>query len=140
MKKILDVTIIGANITNRSEFNLIWPNQLQPKLKYWTKWIKKIKQRYCIPNSLQLNEQFILGKWILPPYKLTQKDQLIFSPRLLEAYTNLKTCSCKKIDQSKFFNCKRTNQPTSSSPKWFISSINTKWQIHIINRISTRII
>ena len=54
--KTLNTNIISANTTNRSESNLIWPNQLQPKLKYWTKWIKKIKQRYCIPNSPQLKE------------------------------------------------------------------------------------
>ena len=71
--KTLYATIIGANITNRSESNLIWPNQLQPKLKYWTRWIKKIKQRYCISNSLQLKEQFILGKWIQLHHKLTYK-------------------------------------------------------------------
>ena len=60
------------------------------------------KQRYWIPNSLQLNEQFILGKWIQPPYKLTHKDQLILSPRLLEVYHDYKTYLCKKIDHLTF--------------------------------------
>ena len=41
--KSLDTIIISATITNRSKSNLIWPNQHQPKLKYWIKWINKIK-------------------------------------------------------------------------------------------------
>ena len=61
--KTLDDTIIGANITKRSNFKLICPNQIQPKLEHWKKWIKKIKQRYFILNSLPLKEQFILVKW-----------------------------------------------------------------------------
>jgi len=48
----LDDTIIGTYITKRSESNLLWPNQTQPKSEHWKQWIKKIKQRYYIPNSL----------------------------------------------------------------------------------------
>ena len=44
--KSLDIFIINTTTTNRSASNLTWPNQQQPKLKYWIKWIKKIKQRH----------------------------------------------------------------------------------------------
>ena len=60
----LDPSIISTTTTNRATYNLLWPNQQQPKSKYWTKWIRKIKQRYCVPNSLRIKEQFILGQWI----------------------------------------------------------------------------
>ena len=97
MKKTLDTNIIGANITNRPESSLIWPNQMQPTLKYWTKWIRKIKEQYCIPNSLQLKEQFNIGKWIQPHNKLTHKYKWLFSPRLREVYQDFKTYFCKEI-------------------------------------------
>ena len=96
--KSLDDTIIGTNIIKRSESNLLWPNQMQPKSEHWRKWIKKIKQRYCIPNSLQLKEQFILGKQIQPHHKLTHNYRWLFSPRLMEAYHDHKTYSCNDID------------------------------------------
>ena len=31
----LDDTIIGTYITKRAEFNLLWPNQTQPKSEHW---------------------------------------------------------------------------------------------------------
>ena len=98
----LDPSIISTTTTNRTASNLLWPNQQQPKSKYWTKWIRKIKQRYCVPNSLRIKEQFILGQWIQPHHKLTHIYKWTFSPRLLEAYSESKTYSCKEINHLTF--------------------------------------
>ena len=35
--KSLDDVIIGTNITKRSESNLLWSNQMQPKSEHWEK-------------------------------------------------------------------------------------------------------
>ena len=119
--KTLDDTIIGANITNRSEFNLLWPNQIQPTLKYLAKWIKKIKQAYCIQNSVHLKEQLIIGKLIQPHHTLTHKYKWIFSSRLLEVYHDYKTCSCKEMDHltysiSNEINNQDCHPPSDSRP------------------------
>ena len=121
MKKTLDTNIIGANITNRPESNLLWPNQIQLTLKHWTKKIRKIKQRYCITNSLQLKELFTIDKWIEPHNKLTRKYKWLFSPRLREVYQDFKIYSCKKIAHWTFsISNEITNQdfqpPTNSYP------------------------
>ena len=114
--KSLDDTIIGTNITKRSESTLLWPNQMQPKSEHWKKWIKKIKQRYCIPNLLQLKEQFIRGKWNQPNHKLTHNYKWIFYPRLMEAYHNHKTYSCNEIDHLSFSISHESNNQNYKPP------------------------
>ena len=134
--KVLDNTIIDVNTTKRYESNLLQPNQTQPKSEHWKKQIKKIKQRYCIPKSLHLREQFILGKWTQSHHKLNHNYKWLFSPRLLEVYHNHKAYPCNEIDHLKIsiFN-ERTNQkyqpPSASYPlhvqqNKFTININTQ--------------
>ena len=100
--------------------------------KFWNKWINAIKQRYCIPGSLKLKEQFTLDNWVKPLHKLTHTYEWIFA-RLLEVYNNLKTYSCKEITQSTFAIVKeRFNQHHHLASDSFLVFIqNDKFSISI---------